>query len=271
MRRAVRCARRMAAGSTPAPGSSRARATRSSCRRRRDRRGRLAPVPTSVRHAAAGDSPTHSLARGLARSVGPFVRGYEHAGGHARRRRATTVIREQQLAAGANRRDHLRRRHRDRRLGAGPCEPGASRASAWPQGARPAASRRATDRHLQPHELCRRPPRARLPPARPVSEVPRDRRCVQGTGDRSDSAQARLHRRPARQRHRLDLARRAVEALAHGEAIGLFPEGRLTRRPERWPERAKTGAVRLAQRSGVPIVPVASSNRTEAGTQTTPV
>jgi 1-acyl-sn-glycerol-3-phosphate acyltransferase len=49
----------------------------------------------------------------------------------------------------------------------------------------------------------------------------------------------------------------AVEALRAGEAIGIFPEGRLTRHPDRWPERAKTGAVRLALRSGAPIVPVA--------------
>ena len=49
----------------------------------------------------------------------------------------------------------------------------------------------------------------------------------------------------------------AVEALAAGEAVGLFPEGRLTRDPNMWPERAKTGAVRLALRSGAPIVPVA--------------
>ena len=49
----------------------------------------------------------------------------------------------------------------------------------------------------------------------------------------------------------------AVEALAAGEAIGLFPEGRLTRHPDRWPERAKTGAVRLALRSDAPIVPIA--------------
>jgi 1-acyl-sn-glycerol-3-phosphate acyltransferase len=52
----------------------------------------------------------------------------------------------------------------------------------------------------------------------------------------------------------LDLA---AEALEHGEAIGLFPEGRLTRNPEKWPERAKTGAVRLAIRTDTPIVPVA--------------
>jgi len=50
---------------------------------------------------------------------------------------------------------------------------------------------------------------------------------------------------------------RAAEALEAGEAVGIFPEGRLTRHPERWPERAKTGTVRLALRTGAPIVPVA--------------
>lgn len=49
----------------------------------------------------------------------------------------------------------------------------------------------------------------------------------------------------------------AAEALAAGEAIGIFPEGHLTRHPDRWPGRGKTGAVRLALRSGAPIVPVA--------------
>ena len=49
----------------------------------------------------------------------------------------------------------------------------------------------------------------------------------------------------------------AAEALAAGEAVGLFPEGRITRDAGRWPERAKTGAVRLALRTGAPIVPVA--------------
>lgn len=51
----------------------------------------------------------------------------------------------------------------------------------------------------------------------------------------------------------------AAEALERGEAIGLFPEGRITRDPAKWPERAKTGAVRLALRTGAPIVPVAMS------------
>lgn len=49
----------------------------------------------------------------------------------------------------------------------------------------------------------------------------------------------------------------AAAALDAGEAVGIFPEGRLTRDPAMWPERAKTGAVRLALRTGAPIVPVA--------------
>ncbi len=49
----------------------------------------------------------------------------------------------------------------------------------------------------------------------------------------------------------------AATALAAGEAVGLYPEGRLTRDPMMWPERAKTGAVRLALRSSAPIVPIA--------------
>lgn len=57
--------------------------------------------------------------------------------------------------------------------------------------------------------------------------------------------------------------RPATDALAAGEAVGLYPEGRITRDPQRWPERAKTGAVRLALASGAPIVPVAMSGTTD--------
>lgn len=49
----------------------------------------------------------------------------------------------------------------------------------------------------------------------------------------------------------------AATALDAGEAVGLFPEGRITRDPQHWPERSKTGAVRLALRTGAPVVPVA--------------
>lgn len=49
----------------------------------------------------------------------------------------------------------------------------------------------------------------------------------------------------------------AADALRAGEAVGIFPEGRTTRDPNLWPERSKTGAVRLALETGVPIVPIA--------------
>ena len=49
----------------------------------------------------------------------------------------------------------------------------------------------------------------------------------------------------------------AATALGAGEAVGLFPEGRITRDSAQWPERGKTGAVRLALDTGAPIVPVA--------------
>lgn len=49
----------------------------------------------------------------------------------------------------------------------------------------------------------------------------------------------------------------AAAAIAAGEAVGIYPEGRITRDPAMWPERSKTGAVRLALRTGAPIVPVA--------------
>jgi 1-acyl-sn-glycerol-3-phosphate acyltransferase len=60
--------------------------------------------------------------------------------------------------------------------------------------------------------------------------------------------------------HALDAA---AEALAAGEAIGIYPEGRITRDPAGWPERAKTGAVRLALLTGAPIVPVAMVGASE--------
>jgi 1-acyl-sn-glycerol-3-phosphate acyltransferase len=63
-----------------------------------------------------------------------------------------------------------------------------------------------------------------------------------------------VHRGTAQAADALDAA---AEALSHGEAVGLYPEGRLTRDPRMWPERAKTGAVRLALRTDAPIVPVA--------------
>ena len=47
---------------------------------------------------------------------------------------------------------------------------------------------------------------------------------------------------------------RALQALAHGASVGIFPEGTMNRHPTRL-LRGQTGAARLALASGVPIVP----------------
>lgn len=49
----------------------------------------------------------------------------------------------------------------------------------------------------------------------------------------------------------------AAAALEAGEVVAMFPEGRITHAPGHWPERARTGAVRLALETGTPIVPIA--------------
>lgn len=49
----------------------------------------------------------------------------------------------------------------------------------------------------------------------------------------------------------------AISALKMGHAIGIYPEGTLTRDPNLWPMTGKTGAVRLALAAGAQIVPVA--------------
>lgn len=53
-----------------------------------------------------------------------------------------------------------------------------------------------------------------------------------------------------------DSLRIAYAYLAKGHSICVFPEGTLTREPNMWPMRGKTGAVRLALESGVPVYPV---------------
>jgi len=49
----------------------------------------------------------------------------------------------------------------------------------------------------------------------------------------------------------------ADAVLAEGGAIIIYPEGTLTSDPGLWPMKAKTGAARLALKTGVPVVPVA--------------
>lgn len=48
----------------------------------------------------------------------------------------------------------------------------------------------------------------------------------------------------------------AKKLLAEGGAVVLYPEGTLTRDPDLWPMRGKTGAARLALQTGVPVIPV---------------
>lgn len=51
---------------------------------------------------------------------------------------------------------------------------------------------------------------------------------------------------------------RASETLVeHGRGVIVYPEGTLTRDPGMWPMRGKTGAVRLALESGIPLIPMA--------------
>lgn len=42
-----------------------------------------------------------------------------------------------------------------------------------------------------------------------------------------------------------------------GHAVVVYPEGSLTRDPDLWPMRGKTGAVRMALLTGAPLIPVA--------------
>ena len=49
----------------------------------------------------------------------------------------------------------------------------------------------------------------------------------------------------------------AVEALNRGEMVALYPEGTVTRDPDKWPMAAKTGVARLALLSGAPVIPIA--------------
>ncbi len=50
-----------------------------------------------------------------------------------------------------------------------------------------------------------------------------------------------------------DSARRAI---GEGECIVIYPEGTLTRDPDLWPMRGKTGAARIALATGCPVIPV---------------
>jgi 1-acyl-sn-glycerol-3-phosphate acyltransferase len=52
--------------------------------------------------------------------------------------------------------------------------------------------------------------------------------------------------------------RRATKAVTDGEAVLIYPEGTVTKRPDHLPMDGKTGAVRLSLATGVPLIPMAS-------------
>ncbi|MEV4774616.1 1-acyl-sn-glycerol-3-phosphate acyltransferase [Microbacterium sp. LTA6] len=51
--------------------------------------------------------------------------------------------------------------------------------------------------------------------------------------------------------------RQSKELVEHGRGVIVYPEGTLTRDPELWPMRGKSGAVRLALAGDIPLIPMA--------------
>jgi len=63
-----------------------------------------------------------------------------------------------------------------------------------------------------------------------------------------------IQRETSSAHHAIDDARGLLDS---GHALGLYPEGTLTRDTDGWPMVAKTGIARLALQTGVPVIPVA--------------
>ncbi len=68
------------------------------------------------------------------------------------------------------------------------------------------------------------------------------------------SLQVPVERTTAGANRSLEVAREAIES---GGGIIIYPEGTLTRDPEMWPMKGRTGAARLALQTGAPVVPIA--------------
>lgn len=51
--------------------------------------------------------------------------------------------------------------------------------------------------------------------------------------------------------------RQSAELVEHGRGVIVYPEGTLTRDPDMWPMRGKSGAVRLALTDDIPLIPMA--------------
>ncbi|CAN5357467.1 lysophospholipid acyltransferase family protein [soil metagenome] len=56
---------------------------------------------------------------------------------------------------------------------------------------------------------------------------------------------------------RVDPLKQAREIAASGEGVIVYPEGSLTRDPDFWPMRGKSGAVRIALEGDLPLIPAA--------------
>jgi 1-acyl-sn-glycerol-3-phosphate acyltransferase len=48
----------------------------------------------------------------------------------------------------------------------------------------------------------------------------------------------------------------AIEAVEQGRAVVVYPEGTISKDPELWPMVGRTGAARIALRTGCPVIPV---------------
>lgn len=48
----------------------------------------------------------------------------------------------------------------------------------------------------------------------------------------------------------------AVEAIRDGQCVVIYPEATITRDPEMWPMKGKSGAARIALETGCPVIPV---------------
>lgn len=55
----------------------------------------------------------------------------------------------------------------------------------------------------------------------------------------------------------LSAFRAAIDAVERGECVAFYPEGTLTRDPDLWPMKGKTGVARVALQTKCPVVPVA--------------
>src|SRR5215207_408292 len=80
-----------------------------------------------------------------------------------------------------------------------------------------------------------------------VFEIPLLGRIIAACG------QIPVQRESAQSKDALIAAARAIE---EGRALVIYPEGTLTRDPDMWPMRGKTGAARLAFTTGSPVVPI---------------